>query len=164
MSFTYKNDLVTSLVSRYNIILIMQVRQNMFRLSVSKSCPFLIHDLSLGFSQVTWRVPLMEQELLNLPEHTRIHPPLPRFCGARTGQFLIIYSCLVDHSLSFCQFIFRHCSLYFLWFTTSNYPFGIFKLLAIVMSVLWFTTSNYPFGIFNFSCNIRWMCQWSLTQ
>ena len=103
MSFTYKNDLVASLVSRYNIILIMQVRQNMFRLSVSKSCPFLIHDLSLGFSQVTWWVPLMEQELLNLPEH--MNSVFPRF-----------------------------------------------------------TASNYPFGIFNFSCNIRRMCQWSLTQ
>ena len=34
------------------------------------------------------------------------------------------------------------------WFTSSNYPFGIFKLLAIVLSVVWFTSSNYPFGIF----------------
>jgi competence transcription factor ComK len=35
-----------------------------------------------------------------------------------------------------------------LWFTASDYPFGIFKLLTIILSVLWFTASGYPFGIF----------------
>ena len=35
-----------------------------------------------------------------------------------------------------------------LWFTASDYPFGIFTLLTIVLSVLlWFTASDYPFGI-----------------
>jgi hypothetical protein len=33
-------------------------------------------------------------------------------------------------------------------FMTSDYHFGIFKLLAIVMSVLLFMTSDYHFGIF----------------
>ena len=63
-----------------------------------------------------------------------------------------------------------------LWFTTSDYPFGIFwplyclssiyhfwlpfwYLLAIALSVLWFTTSDCPFGIFwplyCLSCDLR---------
>jgi hypothetical protein len=35
-----------------------------------------------------------------------------------------------------------------LWFTASDYLFGIFKLLTITLSVLWFTASDYLFGIF----------------
>jgi hypothetical protein len=35
-----------------------------------------------------------------------------------------------------------------LWFTASDYPFVIFTLLTIVLSVLWFAASDYPFGIF----------------
>jgi hypothetical protein len=32
-----------------------------------------------------------------------------------------------------------------IWFTTCDYPFGIFTLLDIVLSVLiWFTTCDYP--------------------
>jgi hypothetical protein len=34
-------------------------------------------------------------------------------------------------------------------------PFGIFKLLAIVLSVLWFTASDYPLVSSNFSSNDR---------
>ena len=33
--------------------------------------------------------------------------------------------------------------------TDSDYPFGIFKLLAIELSLLRFTDSDYPFGIFS---------------
>jgi hypothetical protein len=36
-----------------------------------------------------------------------------------------------------------------LWFTAYDYPFGIFKLVATVLSVhLLFTAYDYPFGIF----------------
>jgi hypothetical protein len=35
-----------------------------------------------------------------------------------------------------------------LQFKTSDYPFAIFKLLAIVLSVLQFKTTDYSFGIF----------------
>ena len=33
-------------------------------------------------------------------------------------------------------------------FTDSDYPFGIFKCVAIALSVLWFTDSDYSYGIF----------------
>ena len=35
-----------------------------------------------------------------------------------------------------------------LLFTSSNYPFGIFKFLVIILPVLLFTASYYPCGIF----------------
>ena len=40
-----------------------------------------------------------------------------------------------------------HC-LSVLQFKTSDYPFGIFKLLAIVLSILPSKTSDYPCGVF----------------
>ena len=33
-------------------------------------------------------------------------------------------------------------------FTDSDYSYGIFKCMAIALSVLWFTNSDYPFGTF----------------
>jgi hypothetical protein len=67
-------------------------------------------------------VPLVEQELLTLPDHlssSRV------FSGVRIIRSLVVCLCFVDRYLSFCFF-----------------P------LAIVLSVLRYTDPEYPFFIF----------------
>ena len=70
-------------------------------------------------------VPLVEQELLSLPEHLSSSSV---FSGVRVTRSLVLCVCLVDCCLSFCiYFFFGHCdvcsSVY-----GSDYLFGIFKL------------------------------------
>jgi hypothetical protein len=51
-------------------------------------------------------VPLVEQELLTLPEHLR-SPPV--FSAVRVTRSLVLYVCFVDRCLSFCTLTFGHC-------------------------------------------------------
>jgi hypothetical protein len=82
--------------------------------------------LIIGFvTRLTRLVPLVEQELLSLPEH--LSSPMI-FSGVRVTRSLVLYVCFVDRCLSFCTFSFGHCvvcfsSIYGFWL-----PFGIFKL------------------------------------
>ena len=74
--------------------------------------------LITGFvTRSTRRVPLVEQELLTLPEH--LNSPLI-FSGVRVTRALVLYVCFVDRCLSFCTFSFGHCvvcssSIYGFW-------------------------------------------------
>jgi hypothetical protein len=68
-------------------------------------------------ARLTRRVPLVEQELLTLPEHMS-SPPV--FSGVRVTRSLVLYVCFVDRCLSFCTFSFGHCvvcssSIYGFW-------------------------------------------------
>jgi len=84
--------------------------------------------LITGFvTTLTRRVPLVEQELLTLPEHMS-SPPV--FSGVRGTRSLVLYVCFVDRCLSFCTFSFGHCVSVLLRYTDSDYPFGIFKLFC----------------------------------
>jgi hypothetical protein len=51
-------------------------------------------------------MPLVEQELLTLPE-LLCSPPV--FSGARVTRSLVLCVCFVDRCLSFCTFSFAHC-------------------------------------------------------
>ena len=73
--------------------------------------------LAVTTSRLTWLVPLVEQELITLPEHLSV-PPV--FSGVRVTRSLIVYVCFVDRCLSFCTFSFGHCvvcssSIYRFW-------------------------------------------------
>ena len=57
-------------------------------------------------TRLTRRVQLVEQELLNLPEHLS-SPPV--FRGVRVTRSFVLYGCFVDRCLSFCTFSFGHC-------------------------------------------------------
>ena len=57
-------------------------------------------------SRLTRRMPLVEQELLTLPEH--LSSP-PAFSGLRDTRSLVVCVCVVDRCLYFCPFPFRHC-------------------------------------------------------
>ena len=78
--------------------------------------------LDTGFvTRLTWRVPLVEQELLTLPENLS-SPPV--FSGVRVS--LVLCVCFVDRCLSFCTF--GHCvvcssSIYRFWVILSCFFF-----------------------------------------
>ena len=62
-------------------------------------------------------MPLVEQELLTLPEHLS-SPPV--FSGVRVTRSLVLYVCFVDRCMSFFPFSFGHCvfcssSIYGFW-------------------------------------------------
>jgi len=68
-------------------------------------------------TRLTRRVPLVEQELLTLPEH--LSSPLV-FSGVRVTRSLVLCVCFVDHCLSLCPFSFSHCvvcpsAIYWFW-------------------------------------------------
>ena len=91
--------------------------------------------LITGFlTRLTRRVPLVEQELLTLPEH-QSSPPV--FSGVRVTRSLVLYVCFVDRCLSFCTFSFGHCvvcssSICGFWLP----PFGIFKLFLVYIILI----------------------------
>jgi hypothetical protein len=63
--------------------------------------------LITGFvTRITRRVPLVEQELLTLPDHLSSPPILS---GARVTWSLVLYVYFVYRCLSFCVFSFGHC-------------------------------------------------------
>ena len=70
----------------------------------------LAFHLSLNYPRVykgsCCFVPLVEQELLTLPEHLS-SPPV--FSGVRVTRSLVLYVCFVDRCLSFCSLSFGHC-------------------------------------------------------
>ena len=73
---------------------------------------------------LTQRVPLVEQELLTLPEHLR---SLLVFIGICVTRSLVLCVCFVDRF--FC-------------------PFLLFLLTIVVSGLFRFMDSDYPFGIF----------------
>jgi hypothetical protein len=74
--------------------------------------------LITGFvTRLTRLVPLVEQEMLTLPDHLSSPPILS---GARVTRSLVLYVYFVYRCLSFCTFSFGHCvicfsSLYGFW-------------------------------------------------
>ena len=73
--------------------------------NTSRSFPHIW--LITGFvTRLTRRVPLVDQELLTLPEH--MSSP-PGFSGVRVTRSLVLYVCFVDRCLSFCTFSLGHC-------------------------------------------------------
>jgi hypothetical protein len=68
-------------------------------------------------TRLTRRVPIVEQELLTLPEHLS-SPPV--FSGVRGTRSLVLWVYFVDRCMSFCSFSFGHCvvcssSIYGFW-------------------------------------------------
>jgi hypothetical protein len=78
--------------------------------------------------KVTWWVPLEEQELLTLLAHTNY------FRGSRCTIFS--FQCSVLYII-ICPFSFVHCISVILWFTASDYPFGIFCPLYFCHSLIY---------------------------
>ena len=110
--------------------------------NTSRSFPhsWLITDF---VTRLTRQVPLVEQELLTLPEHLSSPPTLKKVHVTRS---LILCVCFEGRCLSFCPFL-GHCvvcsSIYGLWlplwylrFTDYDYPLGIIKLFSHFHPVL----------------------------
>ena len=86
----------------------------------------VLSSFTRSITRLTRRVPLVEQELLTLPEHLN-SPPV--FSGFRVTRSLALCVCFVDRCLSLYTFSFGHCFvcsslIYRLWLP----PFDIFKL------------------------------------
>jgi hypothetical protein len=76
-------------------------------LVVSTSQSFLRSWLITGVvARLTRMVPLVEQELLTLPEQLNSPTVVSR---VRVTRSLVLYVCFVDRCLSFCTFSFGHC-------------------------------------------------------
>jgi hypothetical protein len=73
--------------------------------STSRSFPNL--RIITGFvTRLTRRMPLVEQELVILPEHLSSPPLFSWVCVTRS---LVLYIYFVDRCLSICTFYFGHC-------------------------------------------------------
>ena len=93
-------------------------------------------------------MPLVEQELLTLPEH--LSSPAD-FGGVRVTRSLALCVCFVDRCLSFCALSFGHCtvcssSIYGFWLP----PFSIFKLFNLKFSMYGFVNHCLSFSSFSF--------------
>ena len=83
----------------------------------------------IGFvSRVTRRVPLVEQELLNLPEQLS-SPPV--FSGIRVSRSLVLCSALKIVVSPFVLFLLAIVLSVVPRITNSDYPFRIFKMLLL---------------------------------
>ena len=81
---------------------------------------------SYGFvTRLRRRVPLVEQELLTLPEHLSSSPILS---GIRVTRSLVLCVCFLNNCVSFCPFSLGHRVVCPFSIYDSDYPFGIFKL------------------------------------
>ena len=97
-------------------------------LVVNSSRSFPHSRLITGFvTRLTRRVPLVEKELLILPEH-QSSPPV--FSGVRVTRSLDLYACFVDRCLSFCTFSFGHCVV-----CSSIYGFWLSPLVSVNSSL-----------------------------
>ena len=97
-----------------------------------------------GFvTRFTWRVPLVNQELLTIPGHMSSSPV---FSGVWVTRSLVLCVCFVDRCLSFCSFSFSYCVV-----CSSIYGFWIRPLLStnssVCRSLLWITNlKEYFYG------------------
>jgi hypothetical protein len=109
-------DFINDMVDRYGIYVTNDLGYVPLVVSTSRSFPNL--RITTGFvTRLTRRVPLVEQELVILPEHLSSPPLFSWVCVTRS---LVLYVCFVDRCLSFCTFYFGHCvlcssSIYELW-------------------------------------------------
>jgi chemotaxis signal transduction protein len=106
---------------------------------------------------------LVKHELFTIPEHLR---SLPALAGSCIVLYIIVFwfhrlsfdHCVVCPSLIYAVWL-PH---WYLWFTASDYPIGIFDLRRLITPLvsliyavwlphwyLWSTASDYPIGIFD---------------
>jgi hypothetical protein len=70
---------------------------------IDKPCDM---SFAVFVTRLTRLMPLVEQELLTLPENMSSHPVLS---GVRVTRSLVLSVCFVDRCLSFCHFSFGYC-------------------------------------------------------
>ena len=94
----------------FNRISVSQMTTGMSRLSQALPGSFLNHDFTGFLSRLTKRVPLMQQELITLPEFT---PSPPGFRGVRATRSLVSCVCFVIVVCPFIFFFWPLCCLSF---------------------------------------------------
>jgi hypothetical protein len=86
---------------------------------IDKPCDM---SFAVFVTRLTRLMPLVEQELLTLPENMSSHPVLS------VTRSLVLCVCFVDRCLSFCTFLLAIVLSVLLRYTDSDYSFGILKL------------------------------------
>ena len=129
-----KDEVITSNIGRsppwlgwplWNICVTNDHRYVPLVVNTSRSFPYS-RPITGFVTRLTRRVPLVEQEVLTLPEHLSA-PPV--FSGVRVTRSFVIYVCFADRCLSFCTFfLFAIVLSVLLRYTDSDCPFGFFKL------------------------------------
>jgi len=121
-------------------------------LVVNTSRSFPHSRLITGFvTRLTRRVPLVEQELLTLPEHLSSHP---LFSGVRVTRSLVLYVCFVDRCLSFCIFSFGHWVVCSSSIYVFDWPFWYLETLLTLVLINYFI-SDMSFLIHY--CDSMWL-------
>jgi hypothetical protein len=100
-------------------------------------------------TRLSRRVPLVEQELLTLPEYLSAPPVLS---GVRVTRSLVLCVCFVDRCLSLCIFSFGHCvvcssSTYGFWL-----KFWYLQTIHTAISQLYRSVQFYWFYYCNCNC------------
>jgi hypothetical protein len=73
-------------------------------------------------TRLPWRVSPVEQELITLQGHLRLHPVFSGgFSGVRLTRSLVLCACFITRCLSFCNFSFGH----FVVYSSSIYGFRL---------------------------------------
>jgi len=101
--------------------------------------------------RLTPRVPLVEQELLTIPQHLS-WPPV--FSWVRVNRSLVLCVCFVDRCLSFCTFSIVLSVL--LRFTDSDYHFGIFKLFLCKYVIIYVVETHLHNYVIMFTTHCAW--------
>ena len=97
-------------------------------------------------TRLTWREPLVNQELITFPEHLS---SLPVFSGVRVTRSLVLYVCFVYVVCPFVLFLLAIVLSVFWPLCCLSFGHCVVCLLAIVLSVLLrFTDTDNSFCIF----------------
>jgi hypothetical protein len=73
-------------------------------------------------TRLPWRVSPVDQELITLQGHLRLHPVFSGgFSGVRLTRSLVLCACFINRCLSFCNFSFGH----FVVYSSSIYGFRL---------------------------------------
>ena len=111
--------------------------------------------LITGFvTRLTQRGPLVDKELLNLPEHLGSSPV---FSGARFTRSVVVYVCFVVRCLSFCSFSFCHCVVC----SSSIYGFWLpLWYLQTLLTGIDFVSLNFELSLYCTHLNISIICNY----
>jgi hypothetical protein len=107
-------------ICRYLVHVLCFICHNMYLFTST----VVLHDINnhndVSHLTITWRVGLVEQELLSLPEHLCSSPV---FSGVRVAQSLVFCEVFCRSLFVFWSFSIGHCIVCLIRLMASDYPF-----------------------------------------
>jgi hypothetical protein len=146
-SFIYfKCRYVSVLILRVCVILIVEKPTVKCSIAIKALFLYSILCLSVMLDYLSWRVPLVEQELLNFLGHLT-SPPV--FSGVRVTRSLVLCVCFVDRCLSRCPVFF--------WplYCVSFFDIRMFIIFLIYIHIVSYCTVLFNYFIFRKCARFR---------